>query len=722
MQFYRVELAEQRRLMGVMEHHSRECFVVSGGEGGSVGVGGDGEGVGRGAAGGGGMTGGAGLNGFMGGVKGLMGGNGLHGPATATGSTPATVNGNGTGNGIGGASLEGKDYAQSHSQARSHTARAGFHPPADETEFPFSITAGIEKGALNRYRNIWPFAHTRVRLPKGTASDGSDYVNASFVHPRGTRRRYVCAQGPLEATRGDFWNLVWDQNITTIIMLTKQTEAGLSKCCPYWSQPLAGPFKLKLLSAQGGEDEPGTGVGGGGGGGFFDMHGTTDEQGPIKRVFALSKHGSQGERIVTQLQMVSWPDWEVPHSPRTLLGLIEQTNQLRARAKDPDAPVLVHCSAGVGRTGSFVLIDAVLDGLRSELLERKARLDRGDKLSLHRNGNGKAEGMGMGLGLGSAVAPPSASASGGTNGSASASGSFSSLSLSFRLHRQSSMDSSAPTSRSPSTDISLPPSPGPAHAAAAATAAAAAAAAAKLSPSESIVTLLPSHSPLSLTSNPNPESFHHSFDYTLPRSKHARAHPSRTPTPLSSMHPDPIQQVLEDMREQRMSLCQSLTQYVFCHRAICEGAIGIAREVFGEDWPGDLDAHADVDGPTPASPSILSPNAMELDSPEFNFSHAHTPMALANPNLHMHAKRAASKSPEQVERLLSLSPGMDVSLSPSGSPCPAAPAMLQNGVPTPTPGMGLVHESMMSRKPSVKRQMTRRGDVACGAASPMSMR
>lgn len=83
--------------------------------------------------------------------------------------------------------------------------------------YPFSITAGVERGTKNRYKNIWPYDFSRVRL--GTpAEDESDYINASFVQPRGTSRRYIATQGPLDATYRDFWTLVWEQNVHVIVM------------------------------------------------------------------------------------------------------------------------------------------------------------------------------------------------------------------------------------------------------------------------------------------------------------------------------------------------------------------------------------------------------------------------------------------------------------------------------------------------------------------------
>lgn len=83
--------------------------------------------------------------------------------------------------------------------------------------YPFSITAGVERGTKNRYKNIWPYDFSRVRLQQ-LADDDSDYINASFVQPRGTTRRYIATQGPLDATYRDFWTLVWEQGVHVLVM------------------------------------------------------------------------------------------------------------------------------------------------------------------------------------------------------------------------------------------------------------------------------------------------------------------------------------------------------------------------------------------------------------------------------------------------------------------------------------------------------------------------
>lgn len=98
----------------------------------------------------------------------------------------------------------------------------GNRPPSptetdqDDHYFPFSIAAGVERGTKNRYKNIWPYDFSRVRL--GSPVDDSDYINASYVQPRGTTRRYIATQGPLDATYCDFWTLVWEQEVHIIVM------------------------------------------------------------------------------------------------------------------------------------------------------------------------------------------------------------------------------------------------------------------------------------------------------------------------------------------------------------------------------------------------------------------------------------------------------------------------------------------------------------------------
>ena len=92
------------------------------------------------------------------------------------------------------------------------------------SNFAYSIAAGIEKGAKNRYNNIWPYDHARVKL--GARKGECDYINASFVQADELSTRYIATQGPMPATYEDFWKVIWEQNCSVIVMLTKEEEAG----------------------------------------------------------------------------------------------------------------------------------------------------------------------------------------------------------------------------------------------------------------------------------------------------------------------------------------------------------------------------------------------------------------------------------------------------------------------------------------------------------------
>ncbi|KZV74761.1 phosphatases II [Peniophora sp. CONT] len=465
MQFYRIELGEQRRLMGVMEHHSRESG----------------------------------------------------GPSQAEPESPTT----------------GKKDNKKQRRKKKKADKAAL----GGEEFPFSITAGIEKGAKNRYRNIWPFEHARVRLasrthappplvmpvsrsPKTTRPRGNslmlppispdssdDYVNASYVQPLGTNKRYIATQGPLPETFTDFWTLVWEQNVHVIVMLTREVEGATVKSGNYWAGEKFGPLRLKLVSEEGALGKQGADGGADGGGGYFNLPAPSrsdsefvgvpdpdalgpqrpsahtvqkdapgedadvlDDETTIRRVLELThtRYPRAPPRRIVQLQYLAWPDMNVPASTGSILRLIKQVEREVARGVEADArldsdealaggsnetltgssgsgsgdfssgsgpgspgnestasgseldakfgiqrrarqpPVLLHCSAGVGRTGGFIAVDAVLDGIRREMLEMRERAERGsaeaelssesEMMDVDENGGGVEPGLVMDLG------------------------------------------------------------------------------------------------------------------------------------------------------------------------------------------------------------------------------------------------------------------------------------------------------------------------------------
>ncbi|OSX68094.1 hypothetical protein POSPLADRAFT_1108046, partial [Postia placenta MAD-698-R-SB12] len=269
------------------------------------------------------------------------------------------------------------------------------------------ITAGLEKGNKNRYRNIWPFEHARVRLCKSRPDD-DDYMNASYVQPLGTTKRYIATQGPLPATFADFWTLCWEQNVHVVVMLTREIESNTVKCGKYWDDGEYGPLRLKLLATDDTPEQEHRRKESEMNAGFFAAHVTlphkakgkgkragkergraNEHPSTVRRVFQLKHTGypRAPPRIITQLQYLDWPDFNVPSDPRGVLELIHEVEEAEGNEVDPSTgiarhaqgnpPVLLHCSAGVGRTGGFIAVDAVLDGLRRDMRKRREETEAG---------------------------------------------------------------------------------------------------------------------------------------------------------------------------------------------------------------------------------------------------------------------------------------------------------------------------------------------------------
>ncbi|GME23517.1 Protein-tyrosine phosphatase receptor/non-receptor type [Neofusicoccum parvum] len=265
--------------------------------------------------------------------------------------------------------------------------------------------AGIEKGSKNRYNNIWPFEHTRVKL-EGVPTEGCDYVNANHVKPPWSNKRYIATQGPIPVTFADFWSVVWQQDVRVIVMLTAEKEGGQIKAHNYWDAQQYGPFKLNFHTEHRASLEPGavkrhhargnTGSRSSGSSGgssqnqsYFPQPDTPkapDSEQPyvIVRRFTLSNTELPFARMreVTQLQYSNWPDFGAPAHPAHLLGLVEQCDAVVRQTQggsvdDPDPPnrhpVLVHCSAGCGRTGTFCTVDSVIDMLKRQRSSRSQR-------------------------------------------------------------------------------------------------------------------------------------------------------------------------------------------------------------------------------------------------------------------------------------------------------------------------------------------------------------
>ncbi|KAK9768617.1 phosphotyrosine-specific ptp2-like protein [Basidiobolus ranarum] len=214
---------------------------------------------------------------------------------------------------------------------------------------PYSIAAGIERGSKNRYNNIWPYEHSRVKLEHSGRSD-SDYINASFIHSKGISSQYIATQAPLPSTFSDFWEMIWEQNSRVIVMLTKEEEAGRIKCHRYWPDTITSPpityeenVQVKLVSES--------------------LPLENDTTVTLRNLILTNLHTGE-ERSIHQLHFIGWPDFGIPTDPTGVLGLRDIAHDIQQSQES--GPMIVHCSAGCGRTGAFCTIDTVLETLASK--------------------------------------------------------------------------------------------------------------------------------------------------------------------------------------------------------------------------------------------------------------------------------------------------------------------------------------------------------------------
>ncbi|SNX82000.1 related to Protein-tyrosine phosphatase, receptor type 1 [Melanopsichium pennsylvanicum] len=299
-----------------------------------------------------------------------------------------------------------KDFASAQAaalQGRS-SSFGGRHLDPNSHVFPFSIAAALERGADNRYNNIWTYEHSRVRLskPRSAHDPGSDYLNGSFVQPPhqfGSKRRYLATQAPLPSTFDAFWTAVWEQNSRVIVMLTREHESGRLQSHPYWLQSEFGDnIRLTKLeevvldeSGRKMRTEECDGI-------LNEKH--EDARAPFPTMLPQHQDGiavvnrkrepttvrrtlllknlaepQSAPRRIVQLQYIAWPDYHIPETPESLLMLMDLADSAQnhadielnsvGRGRGLSAgPMVVHCSAGVGRTGAFIVIDAALDVLR----------------------------------------------------------------------------------------------------------------------------------------------------------------------------------------------------------------------------------------------------------------------------------------------------------------------------------------------------------------------
>ncbi|XP_026139982.1 tyrosine-protein phosphatase non-receptor type 2-like isoform X2 [Carassius auratus] len=204
-------------------------------------------------------------------------------------------------------------------------------------ECPYKVAKFPENRNRNRYRDVSPYDHSRVRLENSE----NDYINASLITVEEAQRRYILTQGPLRNTCGHFWQMIWEQRCKAVIMLNRVIEKGSEKCAQYWPSEEERDM-----------DFSDTG---------FTVTLVSEDVKPNYTIRLLELgNGKTGEtREIYHFNYTTWPDFGVPESPASFLNFLFKVRESGSLGPE-NGPAVVHCSAGIGRSGTFSLVDTCL--------------------------------------------------------------------------------------------------------------------------------------------------------------------------------------------------------------------------------------------------------------------------------------------------------------------------------------------------------------------------
>uniref|UniRef100_A0A8C5HQE8 Receptor-type tyrosine-protein phosphatase-like N n=1 Tax=Gouania willdenowi TaxID=441366 RepID=A0A8C5HQE8_GOUWI len=198
----------------------------------------------------------------------------------------------------------------------------------------------------NRHAESLPYDHSRVKLKADVNPNKQDYVNASIIFDHDPRQpSYIATQGPLPHTVTDFWQMVWENGCTVIVMMSALVEDGEKQCERYWPDEGSSLYHIYEVN-------------------LVSEHIWCKDF--LVRSFYLKNVQTQETRTVTQFHLLSWPAHGIPTSTRPLLDFRRKVNKCyRGRS----CPIIVHCSDGTGRTGTYILIDMVLNRMAKGVKE-----------------------------------------------------------------------------------------------------------------------------------------------------------------------------------------------------------------------------------------------------------------------------------------------------------------------------------------------------------------
>jgi len=234
----------------------------------------------------------------------------------------------------------------------------------------YSVALGRDNVRKNRYGNALPNPETRVKL----LGAESDYINANYV--TGEKTMYIAAQAPLPQTFSDFWLMVYEQNTKVIMMLTKLQEKDRTKADVYW--PRKGPLSMARGPGKSGMNDSDPSRWKAYGKILVMLEKTVELHDEITlRYFRVKHESNEVEHQVTQIHYIGWPDFGAPENTQIfhqLLGLMNEHNQAKVvpnDAKLENGPMVLHCSAGLGRTGTLIAAHIASEQLRTGIAKTK---------------------------------------------------------------------------------------------------------------------------------------------------------------------------------------------------------------------------------------------------------------------------------------------------------------------------------------------------------------
>ncbi|XP_063798895.1 receptor-type tyrosine-protein phosphatase H [Pseudophryne corroboree] len=198
--------------------------------------------------------------------------------------------------------------------------------------------------AKNRFTNVLPYDHSRVKLSTIDGIASTDYINANYMPGYNSTKEFIASQGPLVNTTADFWRMIWEHHVNTIVMLTNCMENGRAKCEHYWPLDYTPCTYEDITVAVTSE--------------------TILSEWTI-RDFSVKHAKQQGIKYVRHFHFTAWPDHGVPDSTSSIIDFRNLVREHMDQRKS-NGPTIVHCSAGVGRTGTLIALDYLIQQMEKE--------------------------------------------------------------------------------------------------------------------------------------------------------------------------------------------------------------------------------------------------------------------------------------------------------------------------------------------------------------------